>query len=295
MTLTLPAARTARPVRGIALMLLAVVGWVSMDTVGKLLVADGVSPWQVTWARYAFHLAVMLPFVLVGRVRVRTARPGLQFVRSLLLLAVTFLIYTALGLLPLATVNAIGFLTPLLITALSVPLLGEKVGIRRWLAVAAGFAGVLILVRPSPEMELALLLPMAASLMNALYQLSTRFLSHTEPAATTLLWTALVGMAVSSVVVPFVWVSPGAWAWTLMVFLGAMGCLSHYLMITAYAAAPAPTLAPFVYTQLLWVLPVGWIVFGDFPDLWTLVGAAVIAASGLYTFHRELVRRRQPR
>ncbi|WP_207477783.1 DMT family transporter [Arenibaculum pallidiluteum] len=292
MTITLPAERAAHPGRGIMLMLLAVLGWVAMDTIGKTLVGWGIPVWQVTWARYAFHLAAMLPFVLAGRVNVRTTRPGLQVTRSLLLLVVTFLVYTALRFLPLATVNAIGFLTPLLITALSVPLLRERVGIRRWLAVAAGFAGVLILIRPSPAMHPAMLLPIAAALMNAFYQIATRLLSHTEPATTTLFWTSLVGFTVASAAVPFAWSSPDAWGWTLMVALGVLGCVSHYLMIVAYTASPAVVVAPFTYTQLIWVVPVGWFAFGDLPDLWNAVGAAIIVASGLYTFYREVRRGR---
>jgi drug/metabolite transporter (DMT)-like permease len=281
----------SRPARGIALMLLAVVGWVAMDTIGKYLVSHGVPVWQATWARYAFHLAVMLPVLVRGTVGMRTVRPGLQILRSLLLLAVTFLVYTALGHLPLATVNAIGFLAPLLITALSVPLLGEKVGIRRWLAVTVGFVGVVIVVRPNPGMETILLLPLLVALINALYQITTRVLARSgDRATTTLFWTAIGGLVVTTAIVPFVWVWPDPLGWTLMIALGALGCVSHWLMIESYSSAPAAVLAPFVYTQLIWVIPVGYVTFGDFPDTWTLVGASLIVASGLYAFYRETVR-----
>jgi drug/metabolite transporter (DMT)-like permease len=287
-----PGTRKSRPARGIALMLLAVVGWVCMDTIGKYMVGNGYPVGQVVWARYAFHFLVMLPVVLRGAVAVRTSRPLLQILRSLLLLAVTALVYLSLRTLPLATVNAIGFLAPLLITALSVPLLGERVGIRRWLAVLAGLAGVVIVIRPSPDMEPFLLVPVLIALVNAFYQITTRVLSRTDAPTTTLFWTAIGGLVVTSAALPLSWTAPDALGWALMVALGVLGCVSHWLMIEAYSEAPAAAVAPFVYTQLVWVIPVGYLLFGDFPDAWTLVGAAVIVASGLYAFYRETRRAR---
>lgn len=273
--------------RGIVLILLAVLGWVAMDTIGKHLVQVGHPVWQVTWARYAFHLMVMLPLLARGRLTVRSTRPVLQLLRSGLLLIVTFLVYTALVFLPLATVNAIGFLAPLLITALSVPLLGEQVGWRRWTAVVVGFVGVLILIRPGAGMDPALLIPVGVALCNALYQIATRILARHDSSMTTLFWTAIGGFVISTLLLPFHWKQPDLAGWGMMIVLGALGCLSHLAMIQAFARAPAAVIAPFVYTQLVWVIPVGYLVFGDLPDAWTLIGASVIVGSGLYVWYRE--------
>ena len=272
--------------RGILLILAAVTLFVAMDTLGKYLGRD-YPIWQVVWARYAFHLALMSPLLAMGRVTIRTGRPGVQVFRSLMLVSVTFLFYTSVQFMPLATANAIGFLAPLLVTALSVPLLGERVGPRRWAAVVAGFLGVVVIIRPNADMDPAMLLPLGVAVCFALYHLSTRMLSHTDRPLTTLFWTAVVGLIVSTSMLPFDWRTPDAGGWALLASLGALGCVSHLLMIKAYSYAPASVMAPFTYTQLVWAIPAGFLVFGDLPDAWALAGATVIVGSGLYVWHRE--------
>ena len=285
---TVPA-ETTTVLRGIVLMLAAGFMFVLMDATAKHL-AQTYSVTQVAWARYIFHMAT-LP-VLFGRHRwtavVRTPRLGLQLARSVLLLASTFLFFLAVKFIPLADATAIGFVGPLLVTALSVPLLGEQVGWRRWAAVIVGFAGVLVIIRPGfGVLHWAVVLPLLVAVCFALYQISTRVLSRTDGWTTTLFYSASVGVVAMSAAVPFQWRTPDLAGWAAMAFLGLMGSLGHLAMIRAFAAAPASTLAPFAYMQLVWAIVIGFALFGDFPDGATLAGAAVIAASGLYVIERE--------
>jgi drug/metabolite transporter (DMT)-like permease len=182
---------------------------------------------------------------------------------------------------------------PLIITVLSVPLLGEQVGIRRWMGVIAGFAGALLIIRPGADaMQIAILLPLAAAVSNALYQIITRILSRSESTMTILFYTPLTGALLMSAAVPLFWVTPDAAGWAMMALLGLIGGVSHFTLIKAFTAAPAATVAPFGYSSLIWATLSGLVFFGDFPDIWTIVGALVIACSGLYILHREHMRKR---
>jgi drug/metabolite transporter (DMT)-like permease len=299
-SVTAPAATTpaAAPqagsaIRGIAWMLLAMFAFVMIDAVAKYLAAR-VPVMQVVWARSVFALLFTLP--LLGRHGLRslgaTRRPGLQVVRSGFQFASTVFFFTALKYISLTDAIAIAFVSPLVITALSVPLLGEKVGLRRWLAVAAGFAGVLVIIRPGmAAMHWAVLLPLATAFTSAIYQINTRILAQTDDPGVTLLYTAVIGSAVSTVFMPFVWQWPDASSWALMALLGALGTCGHFVLIQAYARAAASVLAPFVYTQLVWSVGVGFLLFAHLPDGFTLLGALIIAASGIYTAYRERMRR----
>lgn len=280
-------------VRGILFMVTAGLSFVLMDATAKHL-SQTYPVVQVVWARYLFHM-LTLPLFL-GGVRwaavARTRRPGLQIARSVLLLASTFFFFLAVAFIPLATATSIGFVGPLLVTALSVPLLGETVGPRRWAAVIVGFAGVLIIIRPGPGMfgggaHWAMLLPLLVAVCFALYQISTRVLSRFDSWTTTLFYSASVGLVVMTALVPFHWRTPDLEGWAWMALLGAIGGFGHSMMIKAFAAAPASTLAPFTYLQLVWSTLIGWLAFGDFPDGWTLIGASIVAASGLYVLYRE--------
>jgi drug/metabolite transporter (DMT)-like permease len=274
-------------------MLVAVVLFVVMDALGKYL-SLRYPVIQVVWARYAFHLLAMAPILLHPRVTVLTNRLGLQLLRSMCLLGTTFLFYSAVQHIPLATANAIAFVGPLLVTALSVPLLGERVGPRRWAAVFVGFIGVMVIIRPGAGMrDWAMLLPVGVAVCFAFYQITTRLLSRTDAALTTLFWTGAGGLLVSTAALPFNWTTPDLFSWVLLASIGVVGCVSHLLMIKAYQAAPAAVLAPFIYTQLVWAIPMGYVLFGDFPDSWTLVGAAIVVGSGLYVWYRESARRRK--
>lgn len=274
------------PAAGIAFILLAVVLFVAQDALGKYL-SSRYPVWQVVWSRYAFHMVLMAPLILRGRVVVRTSRPVLQLFRSFMLVGVTCLFFYSVQFMPIATANAVGFLAPLLVTALSVPLLGEKVGPRRWAAVLVGFAGVLVVIRPGAEMDPVMILPVAMAFCFALYQISTRLLSRTDAALTTLFWTAVGGLAASTPMLTFGWRMPDPMGWVLLVGIGALGCVSHLMMIKAYSFAPASVLAPFTYTQLVLAIPAGFLLFGDMPDAWMVVGSLLIVGSGLYIWHRE--------
>ncbi|MDR3435005.1 DMT family transporter [Telmatospirillum sp.] len=275
--------------RGIAWLMLAVTLFVCMDSIAKFLTTQFPVA-QIVWARYAFHLVAMLPVIIwYGPLRLASsARPGLQILRSLMLLAVTLLFNMGFHRLPLATVTAIGFATPLVVTALAVPLLKEKVGPRRWVAVVVGFIGVLVVARPdSSGFNLAVLFPLAGSVCNACYQLATRALSGRDHALTTIFWTGLGGCIAISPTMPWIWQAPDLQGWLLLALYGAIGFFSHYMLILAFRHASASVLAPFSYVQLVLAIVAGIIFFHNMPDVWTFVGATLICGSGLYVWHRQ--------
>jgi drug/metabolite transporter (DMT)-like permease len=285
-----PATRT---VAGIGLMVLAILLFTLMDTIGKDLTARYPVP-QVVWARYFFQFALMLLLIpRVGMVElVRTARPGTQVIRGLLLAASTMCLIGAISFVPLADAYTITFTAPLLVTVFSIPLLGERVGWRRWSAVLAGFAGVLIVIRPGFGVtHWALALPLITALGFALYQILTRKVSAVpgESSLAMLFYLACVGTLVMTVVVPFFWRPVAPLDWLAMTAMGALGGVGHLILIRALTIAPASLLAPFVYTQIVWALVLGYLMFGDVPDRWMLLGCAVIVASGLFVFYREAV------
>jgi drug/metabolite transporter (DMT)-like permease len=282
----------ASHLRGILLMLAAGFVFVILDATGKHLTAS-LSITEITWGRCLFHM-LALPLFLGGQGltrTLRTTRPGLQLLRSAFLLGSTFFFFWGVKYLPLADATAIGFVTPLIVTALSVPLLGERVGVRRWTAVVIGFASVLLIMQPGfGMMHWAVSLPLVCAACFALYQIATRILSRHDSTATTYFYSPIVGLVVTSLVLLFVdeeWQTPDPAGWLALVFLGAIGGFSHYLLIRAFAAAPASLLSPFAYAQLVWSIAIGYAWFGDFPGPLTLAGAFLICASGLYVIYRE--------
>ncbi len=280
------------PGRGILWMLATTFCFVSMDALAKYL-SQSYPVLQVVWARYVFHLLI-LALVLGPRLPrvVRTGRLGLQFLRSLFLLGATGLFFAALSFIPLADATAIMFVAPILVTAMSMPLLGEHVGPQRWASVVVGFLGALVIIRPgSDAMEPAALLALGAASCYGFYQIATRRLSATDAPLTTLMYSAAVGVLVSCAVVPFFWVTPSPADWLAMMGLGLFGALGHFALIKAFQAATAVTVTPFGYVNLLWAVLFGFVMFGELPDAWTVLGAAIIAASGLYILHREKLRR----
>lgn len=280
---------TANHLRGILLMLAVGFSFTVLDATAKHL-TQTLPVMEIAWGRYLFHLAV-LPLFLGGqtlRSAFRSTRPGLQIVRSALLLGSTVFFFVAVSYIPLADATAIGFVSPLLVTALSVPILGERVGLRRWAAVIIGFASVFLIIRPGFGMaHWAMALPLLTATCFSLYQITTRILSRSDGTHTTYFFSAVVGLAVTTAYLPEVWVMPDLWEWVGLVFLGSAGGFSHYLLIRAFALAPASLLAPFAYAQLIWSISIGYLWFGDFPDLWTIGGGVVICLSGLYVLYRE--------
>lgn len=280
--------------RGIPWMLAAMVLFASINATAKYLILS-YPVMQVVWARYTFHVLMLVVLLGPSLPRVMaTARPGLQVVRSCLLTVTTILFFNAISRIPLADTSAIMYTAPLLVTALSLPLLGEHVGRRRWAGVAAGFVGALVIIRPGAGvMQYAALLPLGAACTHALYQIATRRISASDRPLTTLAYTPLMGMLVTSAVVPFFWTPPDAEGWLLMAMLGMFGGIGHFFLIKAFQASPAATVAPFSYSNLIWATIYGYFLFGDLPDAWTVAGAVAIAASGLYIFGREQRRQQE--
>jgi len=282
--------------RGILFILAAIVLFVGMDTIAKALTAR-YDVLQLVWARNLFHLLFIA--LLLGPRLARTLRTRnlpLQLFRSLLLTVTTGLFFLGLRSVQLAEASALMMATPLIVTALSVPLLGEKVGLQRWLCVLVGFVGALTILKPGSGLfQLAALLPLVAALSNGGYQISTRALARYDGPMTTILYTPVVGAVLASLLQPLVWTPPTAADWGLLALLGLFGGVGHYMLIRAYSSAPAATVAPFLYGTILIATISGAVVFGEFPDLWTIAGAVLLVGSGLYTFHREEVRRRQAR
>jgi drug/metabolite transporter (DMT)-like permease len=288
---------TAQPsgaaLRGIGLFLSAIFLFACLDTLAKYMTRD-MHVMQIAWGRYIFSsvfLLVLMPRYGVVR-PLRSARPWFQVLRALLLAATSLMFFTAVSFLPLADVVAIGFLAPLILTGLAHFVLGERVGIRRWLAILVGFTGVLVIIRPGFGVHWAVFIALAMAASNAVYQLATRMLAGVDSAQTTIFFTNIMGSVAFSFAIPFFWSPPGGEGWAAMATLGFLGGLGHYLLIQAFAHAPASMLAPFAYTAILWVTFTGYLVFGEFPDLWTVGGAGIIIASGIYVFYREAYLRR---
>jgi drug/metabolite transporter (DMT)-like permease len=254
---------------------------------------------QIVWARFTGHLIIMAIVFLphYGRALIATRRPLVQIGRSVLMLLSNSVFVLAIPFVPLATASAIGFTSPLLVTALSVPLLRESVGWRRWSAVLVGFAGALLVIRPGTGLhDPAVLLLLLSSACYALYLIATRWVSFYDSAATGIVFAALFGSLAMSFVLPFVFVAPqSALDAALFLGLGAFGGGGHYLVIRAFQLGPAAVMAPLGYVELVGTTILGYLIFDNFPDLWTWIGAAIIIASGVYIAVRERRRRPQPR
>jgi drug/metabolite transporter (DMT)-like permease len=287
-TRTLPAG--ASILRGILLMCAGVSTFPFMNAAVKLL-AVHYPTLQITWARFTGHLIVML-IVFLPQYRMtllRTRRPAVQIGRSVMMLVSNMVFVMAIGSVPLATASAIGFTAPLIVTALSVPLLGESVGWRRWSAVLVGFAGALVVIRPgSGFTDPAVLLLLLSSLTYALYQIATRWVGRYDNAATGIIFAALFGSLALSVVMPFIFVMPHSLLdWSLFCSLGLLGGCGHYLVIRAFQLGAAAVIAPLGYVELVGTTGLGYLIFDNFPDAWTWLGAGMIIASGIYIALRE--------
>jgi len=275
---------------GIALMSGAVACFACLDAMAKYL-GGHMDSLQVVAMRYvsAFFLALLFsnPFTRPGLLK--TTRPMLQLVRGLLMLLTTIFNFLAFRYLQLDESLAILFSTPFLVAILAGPLLGEWVGWRRWTAIGVGFIGVLVVIRPGfGGMQWAALLSVASAIFYAGYAIATRMVMRHDNGETTLLYANVVGVAVMVPILPLVWTAPPSlFDLMLLLAVGAFGSVGHYLLIMAHHRAPASVLSPFMYTQLLWATTFGYLVFNHVPNRWTLVGAAIVVASGLYLLYRE--------
>ena len=270
--------------RGAIFTMLAMLGFASMDTITKWMVAD-YPIGQMMWVRYAIFC--LFAWFVVRRRGLRAAlrsnRPGLQFGRALLAVVESAVFVLAFRYLPLADTHAVAATSPLIVIALGVLFLGEKAGPARWAAV-----GVLLIVRPGfRELDWPLLIPVVGAVLWGGYQILIRLCSRTDTPETTLVWSAFVAFGATTLVGPLQWRWPDATGWALLVAIALLGALAHYALIKALDYAEAGAVQPYSYTLLVFVTILGIIVFGDIPDHWTLAGAAVIVASGLYTWHHE--------
>lgn len=278
--------------KGVSVMLATTTLFAIMDALTKH-VATLYSAPQILWIRYMIFAAYGLAVTLRrrGRSVLQSNAPGLQILRGLLLAGEILMFIVAFRHLPLADIQAISGAGPLITTALSVPILKETVGLRRWSAIGVGLLGLLIIIRPGfAQFEPLLLLPLGGVVIYALYQVLTRVVARHDNPDTTVLYTGLVGLVAMTLVGPFFWETPDARGLGLMVVVGLLGLGGHALLIKALALAPASVLQPLNYTMMVWAVLFGYLFYDDLPDIPTVIGALIIVASGIYTFHRERVR-----
>ena len=282
--------KTANRPLGALLTLLSMLGFAGMDAISKWTVAD-YSIGQMMWIRYAvFSIVAWLIVRPRGGFTAtrRSRRPVLQVARSLIAAIESAVFVLAFSYLPLADTHALGSTSPLMVILLGALFLGERIDRARGIAVVVGFVGMLMIVRPGfRTIDWTLFIPVAGALLWAIYQLLTRFCGQFDSADTTLVWSALPAFAATCVFGPLEWVWPDAVGWCLLIAIALLGALSHYALIRALDHAEASVVQPYAYSLLVWATVLGLVVFGDFPDGWTIAGAAVIVASTLYTWHQE--------
>ena len=260
-----------------------------MDGLAKLLAGD-YPVVQIVWARYAFAVPVILavarPSAWPGLLRCE--RPSLQALRAMMPVLANVTVILGVSLMPLADATAISFASPLLVVALSAPLLGERVPVHSWAGVACGFAGVLIIARPGAgALAWAALFPLATALIFALYQILTRLVSRNTGPIVTLAWTVAVGLVLTTPLLFPYWHPVRGSDWPLLILSGLLFGAGQFLLIRAFALAPAAVLAPFTYAQIVAAIAFGALVFGDFPDFWTAIGTTVVILAGVYVIRRQ--------
>ena len=284
--------------RSILMVMVAVVFFSVCDLLAKYLTRSYPIA-LIVWARFTFHLLLIVLALgpRYGLALVRTKRLGTQLIRGLLLVMGSVFFVSALKFMPLAEATAIAYLAPVLVTILSVIFLKEKVELSRWIAVFCGFIGVLTIIRPGSSIfNWAALLPVANAMSFAAYQIFTRKLAGLESAYTSIFYAGLVGSVLSLLTLPGVWTTPDSLSHAAaFVGVGVLGGFGHLILIKAYEHAPASRLAPFSYSQLIWVALIGFVVFGEFPDQWSLLGIAILIASGIYIASHQRRQERRPR
>jgi len=283
--------KSRHPLKGILFFIIAIFFISVVDTICKLFTKD-LHAIQLVWGYFVgINLVLWVFFLFRGEnisKLIATDKPYIQIFRPALLVCSISSLFVGLTYLPIAEATAIGFVAPLFITALSVPILKEKVGIHRWSAVLIGLMGVIIIVRPTGDLwHFASMMPLLGALFFALFQIMTRLLSITEKTHTTLFYTGLGGLVWSSLIVPFVWVVPSQLHISIFFAIGAMGALAHLCMISAFDRSEASLLAPYNYTKLLWVTVFGYLIFDDIPSLDMWIGALIIVLAGFYVIYRE--------
>ena len=288
-------ARADRPFKGIALILASTVFLGTSDVTAKYLSATLPSV-EIAWIRFLVFALIMVPSMLPGTplYALHTKNLPLQLMRGAALLGSSLFFISGLRFLPIAEASATGFVAPLFVTALSIIFLSEKVGVRRWIATALGMVGVIIILRPgSGAFHPAAFFPLVSALAWAGTLVMTRMMSGKERTVTTMTYSSIAGVCILSALVPFAWITPSWHDILFGILIGVASTAGQWIVVLAFRYADASVLAPFSYTQLVWVSSLGFLIFGEVPDIWTVTGAAFIVASGLYTAHRERLRRSQ--
>ncbi len=283
----------ASNLRGIALMIAGFASFSGADIIAKILTAD-YHPVQIAWTRYFGVAAVVLVVLLLrGPALLRSVAPGTQLLRGFCAVVSAVCFIFAIRYVPLADAVAVSFVAPFIVTVLGATLLGEPVGIRRWSAVAIGFVGTLIIVRPGlGVIHPAIFLVVLAATAFAARQIVSRHIGRRDPTMTTLAYTALTSFVVLIPPLFFFWNTPQtATHLALMVALMALSGLGEFLLIKALEIAHAVVVSPMHYSQILFATLLGYLVFGHFPDAWTWLGSAVVIASGIYVIYREHLRK----
>ena len=274
---------SAQTLHGIGFAVLATACFATLDTTTRH-VSMGMSVLLALWFRYAIQAVITTAVVWPGRGRkvLRTQHPRFQLARGLLLFACSILAFLSLKYMPVGEFTAIALLAPLVITLLSAWMLKEKIRKLRWLLVAGGFAGTLVIIRPgSQHFDWTVILPLMLVATNSGFQLLTSKMAKTEDPLTMHLYTGWIGTFMSTLILPFVWEMPTDWiVWLQLFLMGLMGTIGHFFLILAYGRAPAATLTPYMYTQIGFGVLGGWLVFDHLPDHWTFVGMGLVALCG---------------
>ena len=261
-----------------------------MDTIAKYLSSE-ISFFQITWARYFFTVFWTLPlmFFFFRKKLKWSENPKLQILRGMTLLSANVCFFYSISVISMAKALTLAFIAPLVTTALSPIILGEKVGIKRWSAVIVGFIGSLVVIRPGLiEFNIATIAALGTGFFYGVYLIITRKLHTVDNPLLTLLITGVVGAIISSLFVPIVWINLSQSQWLWLALMGIFACLGHLLLIYSLRYADASKLAPFGYFEIITNIILGYYFFKDFPDIWTFVGLLIIISSGVYIFRREL-------
>ena len=275
----------------------SLLGWMFlpvMDGFAKFL-SDDLPILQITWARYFFTVVFTLPIMIFffKKQLVWSDKPKLQILRGLILLSANICFFYAISIISLAKALTLAFVAPLIVTAFSPVMLGEKVGFRRWTAVVVGFVGSLVVIRPGfVELNFASLAALGTGILYGFYLIITRKLSTSDNPLLTLLMTGMVGAILISAIIPFYWVKPSLNQWSLMAAIGVFACIGHLFLILSLKYADASKLAPLGYTEIIPNVLIGYYFFNELPDNWTYVGLLIIILSGLYISRREYLKNR---
>ncbi|MBT8415701.1 MAG: DMT family transporter [Boseongicola sp.] len=269
-------------------MLLGMFLFAAVDTGAKFL-TEGLHPVQITWTRQLGLLAGAIFLIAYhGRSILRTSHPRLQVLRGGMAVGSATLFIVGVSYVPLADAVAVTFVAPFIVTILGALILREPVGWRRWIAVSLGFMGTLIVIRPGMGViHPAAFFVLIAAVFFAFRQIISRALADTDKTATTVVYTAIVGSALLTLPLPWVWITPDREQMLILVGIAVLAGVAEVCVIKALEVAMAVVVAPIHYSMMVWGTFYGFMVFGQLPDMWTIIGAAVIISTGLYTLRRE--------